>query len=160
MELIYKTENGIGILQNPQMIDLALTDKICFTFSEKNGIIEINKISKYVLENGKCEIKVKDLLKGTNTIRVICEDKITPCQPICLFNSGDKLKCVLATSLDIIELLNTLQTRVIELEKRIIEIEKTNPSEIKEKLNAVIVLTQNLQTRVNELEAGFDPTLI
>lgn len=160
MELNYKTEKGIGILQNPQMIDLALTDKICFTFTEKNGIMEINKISKFVVENGKCEIKVKDLLKGTNTIRVISEEKITPCQPICLFNSGDKLQCILATSLDTLELINILQSRVIELEKRIIEIEKTNPSEIQEKLNAVIVLTQDLQTRVNELEAGFDPTLI
>jgi hypothetical protein len=160
MKLNFKTENGIGILQNPQMIDLGLTDQICFTFSEKNGIIEVNKILKYKLENGRCEIKVKDLLKGTNTIRVICEDKITPCQPICLFNSADKIKCALATSLDTLELINILQTRVIELEKRIVEIEKTNPSDIKEKLNAVIVLTQDLQTRVNELEAGFDPTLI
>lgn len=160
MNLIYETKNGIGILKTPQMIDLSLNDKICFTFSEKNGIIEVNKILKYILKDYKCEIKVKDLLKGTNTIRVICEDKITPCQPICLFNSGDKLKCALATSLDTLALINTLQTKVVELEKRIIEVEKTNPSEIKDKLNAVIVLTQDLQARVSELEAGFDPTLI
>jgi hypothetical protein len=113
-----------------------------------------------VLKDGKCEIKVKDLLKGTNTIRVICDDKITPCQPICVFDSGNKVKCTLATSLDTLELINILQTRVIELEKRVVEVEKTNPSEIKDKLNAVIVLTQDLQARVSELEAGFDPTLI
>ncbi len=58
------------------------------------------------------------------------------------------------------ELINVLQTRVIELEKRIAEVEKANPSEVKDKLNALIVLTQDLQTRVNELEAGYDPTLI
>ena len=160
MELIYKTEKGIGILQNPQMIDLSTNDKIRFTFDEKNGIIEVNKILKFVLKDGSCEIKVKDLLKGTNTIRVICGDKITPCQPICLFDNGDKIKCSLETSLDILKIINILQDRVINLEKRVLEIEETNPKEIMEKLNAVIVLTQDLQTRVNELEAGFDPTLI
>lgn len=160
MELNYITKNGIGVLQNPQMIDLAANNEIDFTFSEKNGIIEVNKILKFKLEDGKCKIKVRELLKGTNTIRVVCEDKITPCQPICIFNSGDKLKCVLATSLDTMELINVLQTRVIELEKRIAEVEKANPSEVKDKLNALIVLTQDLQTRVNELEAGYDPTLI
>ena len=160
MKLIYKTEKGIGVLQNPEMIDLATNDKIQFTFTEKNGIIEINKILKFVLQDGVCEVKVKDLLKGTNTIRVICEDKIIPCQPICLFDSGDKIKCSLATSLDLIKIINILQSRVIEAEKRISEIEKTNPTEIVEKLNAIIVLTQDLQTRINELEAGFDPTLI
>lgn len=160
MNLIYETKNGIGILKTPQMIDLSYNSKICFTFSEKNGIIEVNKILKYVLKDGKCEIKVKDLLKGTNTIRVICDDKITPCQPICVFDNGNKVKCTLATSLDTLELINILQTRVVELEKRIVEVEKTNPSEIKDKLNAVIVLTQDLQARVSELEAGFDPTLI
>lgn len=160
MELIYRTEKGIGILQNPQMIDLSTNDKIRFTFSEKNGIIEVNKILKFILNDGSCEIKVKDLLKGTNTIRVICGDKITPCQPICLFDNGDKLRCSLSTSLDILEIINILQDKIINLNNRILELEKTNPKEIIEKLNAVIVITQDLQTRVNELEAGFDPTLI
>lgn len=160
MKLIYKTENGIGILQNPQMIDLSLTNKICFTFSEKNGIIEVNKLMKFALVDGKCEIKVRDLMKGTNTIRVICDDKIVPCQPINLFRVDDKLKCSLATSLDTLKLVNVLQDKVVELEQRIIKIEKTNPNEVKDKLNEVINLANKLEERVLGLEKGFDPTLI
>lgn len=160
MKLFYKNVDGIGVLQNPQMIDLSLCKKICFTFDEKNAIIEVNKLVKYALIDGECEINVRDLSKGTNTIRVICDDKIIPCQPICLFDVGDKLKCSLATSLDVLGLINTLQDKVVDMDKRIIEIEKTNPNEIKTKLNEVIVLSQKMQERINELEKGFDPTLV
>lgn len=160
MELIYEIKDGIGILKNPQMIDLSYSGKIQFTFNGENGIIEVNKILRQPLENCKCEFRVKDLLKGTNTIRLLQDDFIIPCQPIYLYDIGDKMKCSLATSLDVLKVINTLQTRVIELEKRIAEIEKNNPEEVKEKLNAVIVLTQEMQERINELEKGFDPTLI
>ena len=73
MELIYKIENGIGILQNPQAIDLSALTEINFSL-EKDGVLEINKFKKIKVVDGKCSILIKDIIKGTNTLRLITAD--------------------------------------------------------------------------------------
>ena len=41
MNLIYKEIDGIGVLQNPQMVDLSSEQSICFEFDKKYAIMEL-----------------------------------------------------------------------------------------------------------------------
>ena len=165
MKLIYKIDKGIGILQNPQQLDISMCNKIDFEIvGEKNAILEINNITKLALnENCNASVSVKTLKKGTNTLRVIqyTKDgaKIYPCQPFAIFNYNDKLYSSLATSLDVIELINKLQNKCIELELRIKEIERSDPHTTKTKTNELVDVVNNIQYRLAELEKGYDPTI-
>lgn len=165
MKLIYKIDKGIGVLQNPQQLDISMCNKIDFEIiGAKNAILEINNITKLALnENCNASVSVKTLKKGTNTLRVIqyTNDgaKIYPCQPFAIFNYNDKLYSSLATSLDIIELINKLQNKCIELELRIKEIERSDPHTTKTKANELVDVVNNIQYRLAELEKGYDPTI-
>lgn len=158
MELKFCENKGVGILQNPQQIDLSRFVKLCFTFDPKYNIMEINR-RRYALENGRCEIKVRELEKGTNTIRAI-GDTVLPCQPILVYDSYDKQYCTLATSIDVLEVLTQQTLKIAELEQRITALETENPAETRKTLNACIKLINQLQQRLIELENNYDPTII
>lgn len=165
MKLIYKIEKGIGILQNPQQIDISMCKAMEFEIPEaKNSILELNKMTKISLDdNGIGCVSIKMLKKGTNTIRVIKnisnEHDIYPCQPFVIFDYNDKLYSSLATSLDVLEIINKLQDKCIELEKRLKDIEKNNPESTKNKVNELIEVVNDIQYRLTELEKGYDPTI-
>ena len=160
MNLIYKEIIGIGVLQNPQMVDLSSEQSICFEFDKKYAIMELNKIKRFPLENGKCSIKIREFDKGTNTIRLVGDGKTLPCQPICVFSVYDKLHCELATSLDTLKVIDELQSKVVALQSKVEKLEKANPEKTRTTLNDLIRVVDTLKVRLDELEAGYDPTVI
>lgn len=165
MKIVYKIDNGIGNLQNPQQVDISMTNKIDFEIvGGENSLLEINGITKIALDKkGNGSVSVKTLKKGTNTLRVIKSDNngysVTPCQPLAIFDYNNKIYSCLATSLDIIMVVNKLQDKCIELETRIKEIEKSCPKETKDKTNEIVDILNDIQYRLTELEKGYDPTI-
>jgi len=167
MELIYKIENGIGILQNPQAIDLSALTEITFSL-EKDGVLEINKFKKIKVVDGKCSILIKDIIKGTNTLRLITADnsgkeaKVYPLQPIYIYDVYDKLHCSLAVSLDLQREVENLRSLTIVQQNRIKTLEiNTECLEImKTKMNELIETINTMAERLSELEKNYDPTLI
>lgn len=160
MNLIYKEQNGMGILTNPQMVDLSSVNEICFEFDTEYAIMELNKIKKFPLVDGKCSIKIREFDKGTNTIRLVGDGKTLPCQPICVFSVYDKLHCELATSLDTLKIIDELQSKVVALQLRIEKLEKANPEKTRTTLNDLIRVVNTIEVRLKDLEAGYDPTVI
>ena len=160
MQIVYKTKNGIGVLDTPQMLDHSFNDKVEFVFDKDTAILELNNKDTYPIENGKCEIQIKKLQKGTNLVRVIGDGFTIPCQPFVIFALKDRTKCEVATSLDTLTAINALQDKVIELQNRIDEIDKQNVAGIREKIVEIIGAFDNLQERVQALEVGFDPTVM
>lgn len=165
MKLFYKIEKGIGVLQNPQQMDISMCNKIDFDFADiKNAILELNRTTKIVLdENGKGSVSVKTIKKGTNTLRIIQNDEngtsIITCQPFAIFDYNDKIYSCLATALDVLAVVDKLQEKCIELEKRIQEIEKSSPNATKDKTNELVEIVNDIQYRLQELEKGYDPTI-
>lgn len=165
--LVYHYNNGIMTMEKPQMTDLSLYTEIEFHFDQKNCYLEINKGVKMPIIDGICNIKIKALKKGTNTLRLVGDDFVIPCQPLDVFTIGDALKCDVACSLDVIKLANDLQDKVSELKKenidlkgRLEKIESLHIEVIIDKINSIIEAINTLAERVNELEKGFDPTLV
>jgi len=167
MELIYKIENGIGILQNPQAIDLSALTEITFSL-EKDGVLEINKFKKIKVVDGKCSILIKDIIKGTNTLRLITADnsgkeaKVYPLQPIYIYDVYDKLHCSLAVSLDLQREVENLRSLTIVQQNRIktLEINTECIDTMKTKINELIEIINTIAERLSELEKNYDPTLI
>lgn len=161
MQIVYRTKNGIGVLDTPQMVDHSFNDKIEFVFDVKDAVFELNNTQTFPIVKGKCVIDIRQLKKGTNLARVLSNDKvILPCQPFTIFSIKDKMKCEVATSLDTIRVINRLQDKVQELGKRICEIEAANIRGMRAKIEEIIKNFNALQERVGDLEAGFDPTVM
>lgn len=159
-EIVYRYNQGIECLEKPQMVDLSLYDEIEFNFDKSECWLEINHGIKMPVIDGKCRVKIKHLRKATNTLRLISNYWVIPCQPLDVFMIGDALKCDVACSLDVLKLVNDLQEKVIELKGRLEEVEALKPAVMFDKINSLVEACNLLSERVNELEKGFDPTLV
>ena len=162
--MFYKLDKGIFVLMNPQMADISVDKYITFQIEDaENCILEINKtIRSKIDEKGECIVNIKNLNKGDNTMRVIMQTKegykIFPCQPFAIFDYGDTIKCAIATSLDVMEFIKVITEKLDNAYKRLAELEKLNLEEVRNNVNKIAGIVNDLQERTNDLEKNFDPT--
>jgi len=167
MNLQYEIKNGIGILGNPQAIDLSARTEIVFEF-DRDGLLEINKLTKVRVIDKVCSIPIKTLNKGTITLRLITTDnagkeaKVYPLQPIYVYDIADKLHCTLAMSLDLQKEIESLRLLTATQQSRIITLETNTEciDNIKTKVNELVEIINSQSERIHELEKNYDPTII
>lgn len=160
VELIFEEKNGVGVLQNPQMIDLSFYSEICLIIPKRFNIIELNKVKQFIATDGRVKIKVKDLIKGTNTLRAINSNSILPLQPIMVTNVNDKLQCQLATSLDVLESIKELRSAIVEINKFLDVVKALDLKNVVKSVGRLIDVSNNLQERVADIEKNYDPTIL
>lgn len=155
----YELKNGIGVLLNPTIIDMAVTKIIEFKLPIECGTLKIGAVS-FDIQNYKAKVPNSRLTKGSNLVKIITADKTIPCQPLRVFVSNDKLECTLACAVDTQETLTKMVEVVNGLNDRLTKIENINLQEMQDKINLLITITNDLQERVLGLEKNYDPTEI
>lgn len=159
MDLIFEEKNGIGVLTNNQLIDLSYSKEICLIMPDKYTILEVNKLGRYPIKDGKVKLPITKFIKGTNTLRAINDTMILPLQPIFISAVGDKIQCQLATNLDVLSTIEELREQVFEINKFISSIKQLNLTKVIKKVNDLIEISKNLQERVADIEKNYDPTM-
>lgn len=159
IELIFKEKNGIGVLQNEYYIDMSFSKFVKFNVDKHFNGLELNGKKRYEIVDGIAEIKVKDFVLGTNTLRAINNNKIIPLQPIFVSRVDDKFNCTLATNLDFMSDLKELRLQIEMVEEFVEFVKSMKLVDVVKKLNTLIEINNKLQERVADLEKNYDPTV-